>query len=169
MKMDFYEVIKGRRSVRAYRSDPVEDEKLERILSTARTAPSAANRQPVLFHVIRDPKLREKMIEVYSQEWFTQAPVIICASARPAEAWQRGDGKNYADVDVAIAMDHLILAAAAEGLGTCWIGAFKADRLRELLELPDELEPLALTPVGYPAQEPEARPRKPLDELVEYR
>ncbi len=167
--MDFYEVIKGRRSVRAYRSDPVEDGKLQRILNAARTAPSAANRQPALFYVIRDPELREKMIEVYPQQWFTQAPVIICACAKPAQAWQRGDGKNYADVDVTIAMDHLILAAAAEGLGTCWIGAFKADRLRELLELPDELEPLALTPLGYPAEQPKARPRKPLDELVQYR
>jgi len=167
--MDFYEVIRGRRSVRAYRTDPVEEDRLRRVLEAARAAPSAANRQPWHFVVIRDAGLRARMLEAYSQPWFAQAPVIVCACARPAEAWQRGDGKNYSDVDVTIAMDHLILAAAAEGLGTCWIGAFKPDRLREVLGLPADLEPVALTPLGYPAQSPEPRPRKPLEEIVEYR
>ncbi|MHC5035116.1 MAG: nitroreductase family protein, partial [Planctomycetota bacterium] len=128
--MDFYEVVEQRRSVRAYRDDPVEEEKLERILNAARLAPTAANRQPMQFYVIRDAAMRASMLEAYSQKWFAEAPVIICACARPGEAWQRVDGKNYADVDVTIAMDHLILAATAEGLGTCWIGAFKPDRLR---------------------------------------
>jgi nitroreductase len=97
------------------------------------------------------------------------APVIICACAKPGDAWQRGDGKNYADIDLAIAMDHLVLAAAAEGLGTCWIGAFKPDALRQILELPPQEEPVALTPLGHPAHEPKATPRKPMDELTEYR
>ncbi|KPK65707.1 MAG: nitroreductase [Planctomycetes bacterium SM23_32] len=167
--MDFYQVVKGRRSVRGYRPDPVEEQKLTRVLEAARAAPTAANRQPMKFYVLCDAALREQMLEVYSQPWFAEAPIIICACARPAEAWQRGDGKNYADVDVTIAMDHLILAATAEGLGTCWIGAFKADRLREILGLPDELEPVALTPLGYPAVVPKATSRKPLDELVERR
>ncbi|MCK4283059.1 MAG: nitroreductase family protein [Candidatus Brocadiae bacterium] len=167
--MDFYEVIRQRRSIRAYRSDPVEEDRLLRVLDAARVAPSAANRQPVHFTVIRDDALRAKMVEVYSQQWFVQAPVIICACARPSEAWQRSDGKNYADVDLTIAMDHLILAATAEGLGTCWIGAFKQDKLRKLLDLPPELEPVALTPLGYPAEKPDARPRKPLDDMVEHR
>lgn len=167
--MDFYEVVEQRRSVRAYRDDPVEEEKLERILNAARLAPTAANRQPMQFYVIRDAAMRASMLEAYSQKWFAEAPVIICACARPGEAWQRVDGKNYADVDVTIAMDHLILAATAEGLGTCWIGAFKPDRLRELLDLPPELEPVALTPVGYPAAQPAPTPRKALDEIVENR
>jgi nitroreductase len=167
--MDFHDVLRRRRSVRAYRDEPVEEEKLGRVLEAARIAPSAANRQPWRFLVIRDPDLRERLLEAYSQPWFAAAPVIICACARPAEAWQRSDGKNYSDVDVSIAMDHLILAAAAEGLGTCWIGAFKPDRLREILDLPEDLEPVALTPLGYPAEGPEARPRKPLEEIVEFR
>ena len=167
--MDFYEVVRQRRSVRAYRTDPVEEEKLERVLEAARLAPSAANRQPLQFYVVRDKGLRARMLEAYSQQWFVDAPVIICACARPAEAWQRVDGKNYADVDVTIAMDHLILAATAEGLGTCWIGAFKPERLRELLELPPDLEPLAMTPLGYPDAQPSPTPRKTLDELVDYR
>ena len=167
--MDFYDVIGKRRSVRAYSTDPVEDDKLERILNAARQAPTAANRQPLHFLVIRDAALREGLLEAYSQQWFAQAPVIICACARPDSAWTRVDGKNYADVDTTIAMDHLILAATAEGLGTCWIGAFKPDRLREVLDLPADLEPLAMTPLGYPASEPAPTGRKELSEIVDYR
>jgi len=167
--MEFYEVIEKRRSVRGYRPDPVEEEKLQRVLSAARLAPSAANRQPLKFLVIRDAALRTKLLEAYSQKWFAEAPVIVCACARPSEAWQRVDGKNYADVDVSIAMDHLILAAAAEGLGTCWIGASKPDKLRSILRVPPDLQPVALTPLGYPASPAKPTRRKPLDEIVEYR
>jgi nitroreductase len=167
--MDFYDVIEQRRSVRAYRKEAVADEKLERVLNAARLAPSAANRQPVHFCVIRGEALKAKMLEVYGQQWFVDAPVIICACARPSEAWVRGDGKSYADVDVTIAVDHLILAATAEGLGTCWIGAFKPDKLRTVLNLPKDLEPVALTPLGYPAAPGKPTKRKSLDQLVEYR
>ncbi|MCD6416801.1 MAG: nitroreductase family protein [Planctomycetes bacterium] len=167
--MDFYKVIKGRRSVRAYRSAPVEEEKLRRILDAARLAPSAANRQPIRLYVIRDDGLRHDLLQAYSQQWFADAPVIICACHRAGEAWRRSDGKSYADVDLTIAMDHLVLAAAAEGLGTCWIGAFKPAVVRRILQIPEELEPVALTPLGYPAEMPSPTPRKPLDEIVEYR
>ncbi len=167
--MEFYDVVSKRRSVRAYRTDPVEAEKLDRILNAARQAPTAANRQPLHFYVVCDAALRERLLGAYSQKWFAQAPVIICACARPSQGWQRVDGKNYADVDVTIAMDHLILAATAEGLGTCWIGAFKPDRLRDILELPADLEPVAMTPLGYPATEPGPTSRKELSEIVEYR
>ena len=166
--MEFYEVVRSRRSIRSYGPDAVEDQKLERILEAARLAPSAANRQPLVFYVIRDPRLRGDLRRAYGQQWFTSAPVIVCVCCRPDEAWRRGDGKNYADVDAAIAMEHLVLAAAAEGLGTCWIGAFKPQPLREILGIPDELEPVALTPLGYPAERPSATPRKSLDELVRY-
>jgi nitroreductase len=167
--MDFYKVVEQRRSIRAYRKDAVEEEKLERVLNAARLAPSAANRQPAHFYVIRGEALRAKMLEAYGQQWFVDAPVIICACARSSEAWVRGDGKSYADVDVTIAMDHLILAATAEGLGTCWIGAFRPDKLRAVLNLPKDLEPVALTPLGYPAAAPKPTQRKSLDEIVEYR
>jgi len=166
--MDFHEVVRTRRSVRGYRPDPVEDEKLTRILEAARLAPTAANRQPFFFYVVRDAVRRSELARAYNQEWFTEAPVIVCACARPGEAWRRGDGKNYADVDTTIAMDHLVLAAAAEGLGTCWIGAFKPEPLRETLDIPPDMEPLALTPLGYPAQQPDAKPRKNMDQLVKY-
>ena len=169
LTVDFLDLAKARSSIRAYRSDPVPEDKLRRVLEAAQCAPSAANRQPIHLYVVRYAELRARMLDVYSQQWFADAPVIICACARPSEAWQRRDGKSYADIDVAIAMDHLILAAAAEGLGTCWIGAFKPGKLREILQMPADLEPVAMTPLGFPDQQPGPTPRKPLDELVEYR
>ena len=167
--MEFYDVIKSRWSVRGYAAEPVGQEVLDRILAAVQRAPSAGNRQPVLFYVIRDEALRTSLKAAYGQDWFVSAPVVICACALPDQAWKRGDGKNYADVDVAIAMEHLVLAAAAEGLGTCWIAAFKPDVVRAALALPPNMEPVALTPLGVPADEPKATARKAMEELVRYR
>ncbi len=164
--MEFYEVINKRRSIRAYKKDPVEDSKLSRILNAARLAPTAANRQPYSLIVVKDEETKLKLKDAYSQEWFFTAPVIVCACALPDDAWKRNDGKGYVDVDVAIAMDHLILAASAEGLGTCWIAAFKPNVVRDVLNIPDNLEPLILTPLGYPEAIPEPTFRKPLEEMV---
>ncbi len=164
--MDFYEAIKIRRSVRAYKHDPVEDDKLGRIINAARLAPTAANRQPFSFIIVKNEQIKYKLKDAYSQEWFYTAPVIICACASPQDAWKRNDGKDYVDVDVAIAMDHLILAASAEGLGTCWIAAFKPYVVKDVLNIPDNLEPLILTPLGYPEIIPEPTFRKPLEEIV---
>ena len=164
--MDFYETINLRRSIRAYKKDPVENDKLDRILNAARLAPKAANRQPFSLIVVKNEQVKYKLKDAYSQEWFYTAPVIICACASPGTAWKRNDGKAYVDVDVAIAMDHLILAASAEGLGTCWIAAFKPEVVRDALNIPDNLEPLILTPLGYPEVIPEPTFRKPLEEMV---
>ncbi len=164
--MEFYEVINKRRSIRAYKKGPVEDDKLSRILNAARLAPSAANKQPFSLIVVKDEETRQKLKEAYSQEWFYTAPVIVCACALPDDAWKRNDGKTYVDFDVAIAMDHLILAASAEGLGTCWIAAFKPEVVREVLNIPDNMEPMVLTPLGYPETIPEPTFRKPLEEMV---
>ncbi|KKN21694.1 hypothetical protein LCGC14_0922740 [marine sediment metagenome] len=92
--------------------------------------------------------------------------MIICACALPDKAWKRNDGKTYIDVDVAIAMDHLILAATAEGLGTCWIAAFKPSVVKEVLNISDNVEPLILTPLGYPEVIPASTYRKPLNEII---
>ena len=164
--MDFYEVIKTRRSIRKYQDRPVEEDKVQRILEAARVAPSAANRQPWQFIVVRTEKIKKEFQRAYNRNWFWQAPLVICACGREKEAWRRSDGKTYVDVDVAIAMDHLILAATAEGLGTCWIGAFNPSEVRRILNFPDELEPIALTPLGYPASSPKPTYRKPLEEIV---
>jgi nitroreductase len=164
--MDFYQVLTSRRSIRKYKSTPVEPDKLDRILEAVRIAPSAANRQPWHFIVITDEAVRRSLAKAYPRDWFAAAPVVICACAEPAEAWVRTDKKNYADVDVTIAFEHLVLAAAAEGLATCWIAAFNPAELRTALGLPAGIEPLAITPVGYADEKPRAFVRKPLSEIV---
>jgi nitroreductase len=166
--MEFFDVIRKRYSVRAYKSTPVEEEKLQKVLEGARLAPTAANKQPFQFIVIQAKKREAELRRIYSREWFTQAPLVICACAMPSEAWTRRDGKNYADVDTAIAMDHLILTAADLGLGTCWIAAFDPAAAREVLRLPDDVEPVAFTPLGYPADDWRPKKRKALSELVRY-
>ncbi len=166
--MDYYKVIKKRRSMRAYENRDVEEDKLKRILEAARIAPSAANAQPWRFIVIRKIEVKQKLKAAYARPWFWAAPVVICACGIKSQAWRRSDGKNYLDVDVAIAMDHLILAATAEGLGTCWIGAFDPTEVKRILHLPAEIEPIALTPLGYPAASPEPKPRKPWEEVIRY-
>jgi nitroreductase len=166
--MEFTELIQKRYSVRAYKPDPVEEEKLNQVLEAMRLAPTAANRQPFQFIVARTTGREAEFRRIYDREWFVQAPLIICACGVPAQNWVRSDGKNYNDVDVAIAMDHLVLAAADLGLGTCWIAAFNPTAAREMLDLPDGVEPLAFTPLGYPADQPGPKERKPLEELVRY-
>ncbi len=166
--MDFDKLIRERYSVRAYLPKPVEEETLKRILEAAVLAPTAANRQAFRVIVISTRGREQELRKVYGKEWFTQAPYVIGVCSLPSENWTRKDGKNYSDVDAAIVMDHLILAAANEGLGTCWIGAFDAQAAREVLHLPDEAEPVAFTPLGYPADEPGEKKRKRLAELVKY-
>jgi nitroreductase len=165
--MDVLDAIKTRRSIRAYKPDPVPEDALMKVLEAARLAPSAGNRQPVLVAVVRNPAAREKLRQAYAAEWFHQAPIALVVCCFPGRAWTRQpDCKCYGDVDATIAMDHLILEAWEQGLGTCWIGAFDAEKAKEALNLPEGAEPIAMTPLGYPAEEPPAKPRKPLDEIV---
>ncbi len=166
--MEFFELIQKRYSVRAYKPDPVEDDKLKKVLEAAVLAPTAANRQAFQIIVIRTAGREEELKRIYNRDWFVQAPLVICACGIPEQNWVRRDGKNYNDVDVAIVMDHLILAAADLDLGTCWIGAFYPDEARRVLGLPDNVEPIALTPLGYPADQPKPKRRKMLSELVRY-
>jgi len=166
--MDFTTLVESRYSVRSYNTDPIEEKKLQKVLEAARLAPTATNRQAFQFIVIHTEGRDEELKRIYRSDWFTQAPVVVCACGIPAENWVRMDGKNYNDVDVAIAMDHLILAATNEGLGTCWIGAFDAQAAKEVLGLPEGVEPIAFTPLGYPAGEPRPKKRKELSELVRY-
>ena len=166
--MEFLELAKKRYSCRAYKSDPVEDNKLQQVLEAAQIAPTACNLQPFQFVVINTKGREAELRRIYSSSWFTEAPLVICACGIPAESWKRRDGKDYCEVDVTIAMDHLILAAASLGLGTCWIGAFNPDSAREILGLPDNIEPIVFTPLGYPADRPGRKSRKSLNEIVRY-
>ncbi len=166
--MDFFELIEARYSARAYKADPVEEDVLQKILGAARLAPSANNQQPFQLIVIRTQGREAELRRIYGREWFVQAPLVIAVCYVPGEGWVRGDGRPYADVDACIAMDHLILAAASLGLGTCWVAAFDVQVAREVLGLPESVEPLAFTPLGYPADEARPKRRKPLENLVRY-
>ncbi len=166
--MEFSEVIAKRYSVRGFKPDPVEEDKLGRVLEAARLAPTACNRQPFRFIVFHTTGGESEIRRIYDRAWFVQAPIIICACAIPSKAWVRRDGRNYADIDTAIAMDHLILAATDLGLGTCWVAAFDIAALREILHLPRDVEPIAITPLGYPAVAPGPKDRQELSALVRY-
>jgi nitroreductase len=164
--MDFRELAGARYSCRAYRSDPVEDTKLDLVLEAARLAPTAANRQAFRLHVIATPGRERELARVYERAWFTEAPLVIGITGIPGQNWVRRDGHNYVDVDCAIVMDHLILQAADLGLGTCWIAAFDPAAAREVLRLPAGEEPVAFTPLGYPADQPREKTRKSLTDIV---
>lgn len=166
--MEFSDVIKRRYSVRNYKSEEIEDEKLKIILEAALLAPTAVNKQPFQLIVISTHGREEDLRRIYPAGWFVEAPLIICACALPDEGWTRRDGKNYAEVDTTIAMDHLILAATSLGLGTCWVGAFDVTAAREVLDIPEEVVPLVFTPLGYPADEPRPKNRKKMTEMVRY-
>ena len=167
--MEYSKLIASRYSVRAYRPDPVEDEKLHRVLEAACLAPTASNLQPFQIVVVHTQGREDELRLIYHRPWFVQAPLILCAVGLPKASWVRSaDQRRYLDVDVAIVMDHVILEATNQGLGTCWIAAFNAKAAREILRLPDEVEPLIFTPLGYPADAPGPKERKPLDALVRY-
>jgi nitroreductase len=167
--MEYAQLIANRYSVRAYLPDPVEDEKLFQVLEAARLAPTAANRQPIQLVVIHTAGREAEIGRIYRRPWFVQAPLVVAVCAISAQAWVReSDRFNARLIDAAIVADHLILAAANLGLGTCWIAAFDVNAAREVLNLPAEAEPVIFTPLGYPADQPGSKVRKPLTELVRY-
>ncbi len=167
-RVDLFEVIEKRYSVRAYKRNPVEESKLEKVLEAARLAPTASNRQPFRFIVVHTSGRETELRRIYRSAWFVQAPLIICGCAIAREAWIRMDGKNYCDVDLTIAMDHLILAATGLGLGTCWIAAFDPVAARQVLKLPNFVEPVAFTPLGYTDDQPGNKERKELGEIIKH-
>lgn len=149
--MTFLELVKKRASVRGYTEQAVEEEKLAYILECARQAPSAVNWQPWKFIVIVDQKLREEINTVYKGDWIKSAPIILVICGDHNQSWKRADGTDYCYIDIAIATDHITLAAAEQGLGTCWVCNFDAKLCSEILQLPANIEPIVLLPIGYPS------------------
>jgi nitroreductase len=166
--MEFIDLARERYSVRAYQDTPVEEEKLQRILEAGRLAPTACNLQAFRIVVIPTAAHMHALKKLYRGAFLTQAPLVLGVYADTAACWSRSDGKSYGDVDAAIVMDHMILQAAASGLGTCWIGAFNVTAARELGGLGKAFEPVAFTPIGYPAAQPPRKQRKPLSDIVKY-
>ncbi|MDZ7844559.1 MAG: nitroreductase family protein [Anaerolineales bacterium] len=168
--MDFEQLIKHRFSSRSYYQREIPEEILEKVLNAARLAPTAANRQPFQLIVINTADHEAELLEIYNRDWFVQAPLVICACGLPEQGWVRHkhDQQNYTWVDTAIAVDHLTLQAADLGLGTCWVAAFDPAAARKHLALPDQVIPIAFTPLGYPQDKTQPKNRKPLSELVRY-
>jgi len=171
--MDFLELAKNRYSCRKYDAKPVEEEKLRLVLEAGRVAPSAVNFQPWHFYVIRGRENLQRIHPVYHREWFRSAPCVIVICGDHGQSWKRKDGKDHCDIDIGIVTDHMTLQATALGLATCWVCNFDASMTSELMELPDQLEPVVLLPLGYPLDraDPERHreKRKSISEIVTYR
>lgn len=194
--MEVLDAIRRRRSIRNYKPDPIPKDVLDKLLEALRLAPSAGNRQPYKFIIVQDEETRKKLAAACrwsparpnGQEFIADAPLVVvaCGSARKAITRYYKDGKvfltlgttpeeidkdpieyeNTMPIDLAIALDHLTLVTAAEGLGTCWIGGLDELEVKRLLSIPDDMRVPIVMPVGYPVSWPEARPRKPLERLI---
>jgi nitroreductase len=166
--MEFTDVIVNRRSVREYLETPIPEDKLNRILEAARLAPSGGNRQQWKFVVVKEPKRRQKLMEAANnQPMVGQAPVVIATVALDPVRIMLCDVPSYA-VDLAIATEHMVLAATNEGLATCWIGAFHQDKACEALGIPSKYKIVSLFPVGYAKRTGPASPRKAIGEIICY-
>lgn len=165
--MEVIDAIRARRSTRSFQDRPVEDEKLKAVLEAGRLAPSARNLQDWRFVVVRDPDTRKRLAEAAkNQEFVGKAPVVIAACG--TSDYVMTCGQHAYALDVAIAVDHMTLSAAAVGLGTCWIGAFYEDKVKEILGIPEHVRVVALLPLGYPTQAARPTPRKKMDEILAY-
>ena len=167
--MDVMEAIKKRYSVRSYQDRAVETEKLDSILEAARLAPSASNRQEWRFVVVQDKGIRQRLMQAAKDQAFVgQAPVVIAACAK-TDSHIMTCGQQCYPIDVAIAVEHMALKATEEGLGTCWVGAFYEDKVKEILGIPQDIRVVALLVLGYPVKlRPNPKDRLRLKEIVMY-
>lgn len=165
--MKFKELCQARFSCRSYDKERIiEPEKLEYIRECVQLAPSAVNRQPWKFMFVTEQDKLEILKAAYNRDWINQAPAIVVCCKKEEEAWtRRYDNKNHADIDLAIAIEHLVLAAAEQGLGSCWVCNFRVNELRETFPLPEGYEIVALVPLGYPAEDIAPKIRKEMDEI----
>ena len=168
--MKVLDVIQKRRSIRKYKEDPIPEKDLMRVLEAARLAPSGKNFQPWKFIIVKDKALKEKLAQASAGQFFmAEAPIIIVGCGFPDNCYAHmGRYMKSWSVDVTIALEHLILQAQEEGLGTCWIGSFEEEEVKAILNIPENVKVLALTPLGYPDEIPRFRGRKSLDEIISY-
>jgi len=170
--VDVFEAIKNRRSIRAFTNQPVSDKEVMKLIDAARWAPSAGNIQPWEFLVIHDPKIKRGLsAAALDQTFIEEAPVVVVVCANQLRSG-RGYGSRgvnlYCLQDTAAATQNMLLAACALGLATCWVGAFQEEEARSVLNIPNGIRPVAIVPVGHPAEKPEAPDRRPLNEIVHH-
>ncbi len=164
--MELLRAVMDRRSIRSYQARAVEPDKLERVLDAGRHAPSASNQQPWRIVVVTDAATRKKLaVAARDQKFVGEAPVVLVGCAIKSDRVMTC-GQHCYPIDLAICMTTMSLAATAEGLGTCWIGAFFEDKVKEVLGIPPEVRVVELMPLGYPAEHPAARERKPMSEFA---
>ena len=164
--MDLLDLVKARYSCRNYQPTPVEKEKLDYILECVRFAPSAVNKQPWVFHIVNSADQKAQLQQCYNRDWFQTASMYIIASILHDEEWVRADGKPHGNIDIAIAVEHLCLAATEQGLATCWVCNFDANLCKELFVLPENEEPAVIIPLGYAADEMKPKNRKTIDQIL---
>jgi nitroreductase len=168
VNMEVLTALRKRRSIRAYLNTPIEDEKLYKVLEAARISPTAKNRQEWKFIVVKDEEIKQRLLPaVKGRRFVVEAPVIIVACATES-SFIMPCGQPAYTVDLSIAMSYMILEAQELGLGTCWLGGFFEDQVKEILEIPESVRVVAITPLGYPAEKPLSRSRKSMEEIVCY-
>jgi nitroreductase len=170
--MDVVEAIKLRRSIRAFKDQDISEEIIGKLIEAAQWAPSAGNIQPWEFIIVRKPEIKKKLAEsAYGQDLVEEAPVVIVVCAderRSAEGYGLRGKTLYCIQDTAAAIQNIHLAACSLGLGTCWVGAFSEEMARQNLQIPEGIRPVAIVPVGYPAESPKPRKRRPVETIVHY-
>jgi nitroreductase len=170
--MDVFEAIKKRRSIRAFKGSNISPETIEKLVEAARWAPSAGNIQPWEFIIVRKPEIKKRLAEAaLSQAFIEEAPVVIvvCADENRSEIGYGVRGKTlYCIQDTAAAIQNIHLNALSLGLSTCWVGAFKEEEAREILNVPHGVRPVAMIPVGYADESPSPRKRRPINEIIHY-
>lgn len=164
--MNLLDLVKSRYSCRSYQPASVEPAKLDYIMECVRLAPSAVNKQPWRFRIVSSDEDKAKLQRCYARTWFNSAPMYIIASLVHDEEWVRSDGKHHGDIDVAIAVEHLCLAATEQGLATCWVCNFDAQLCKQLFSYAEGEEPVVLIPIGYPADEAKPKIRKEMAEIL---
>ena len=165
MHMEFYDVIKKRKSIRRFKPDLVPMDTIKKILDAARMAPTWANMQGVKLLIVNEKEVVEKVGVAIGQKWAKYSPMFIVAISK-ATSSGTNSGLKYFMLDVGIVFEHLILAATAEGLGTCWIGHFNEEEVKNILSIPDKYRVVALTPLGYPSMPAKETGKKPLSAMV---
>jgi nitroreductase len=170
--VDIFEIFKLRRSIRAFTEEDVSDEQIEKILEAARWAPSAGNIQPWEFIVVRRPDIKRDLARAaLNQTFIEEAPVVIVACAdevRSGRIYGNRGVNLYCIQDTAAAIENMLLAACALGLGACWVGAFNEEAARQILRIPRGVRPVAMIPIGYPAEKPSPPRKRLLKEIVHY-
>lgn len=168
--MDIFEAIKNRRSIRAFERKAVSEEQVGRLIDAARHAPSAGNIQPWEFVVVRDQQIKQQLsIAALNQTFIEEAPVVIVVCANEARSGQGYGSRGvnlYCIQDTAAATENMLLTVCAMGLGACWIGAFREEMVRQALNTPTHVRPVAIIPVGYTSEKPVPRRRRPIKEIV---